>query len=85
MTTGYSANELSILADDQATLIPNDYAKSIIALAISMIVLDTIIVGLRVWTRAWYMRAHGAWGIDDTLIILGLVSDALSVKFQLLI
>lgn len=54
----------------------NPYGRGaqVVGLGLSFIVIDTLVVGSRLWVRAWYARSSKVWGWDDNLAILGYVS-----------
>lgn len=53
---------------------PYRRGAQVIGLALFFVVLDTLVVGLRIWVRAWYNRSSKVWGWDDDLALLGYVS-----------
>ncbi|KAK7964460.1 hypothetical protein PG988_011434 [Apiospora saccharicola] len=59
-------------------------SKGLIGVCVTMMVLDTVIVGLRVWVRFWYLRSTKAWGMDDTLTVLGFTPYFASCVFVIL-
>lgn len=68
-----SPEDLAVLAYQQRPVQPQGIALTIVVVAISIIVIDICVVGLRVWVRSWYLRSVGAWGMDDTLTVIGFV------------
>ncbi|KAK9422290.1 hypothetical protein SUNI508_04969 [Seiridium unicorne] len=56
------------------TLRPEGLAKAMIVFTLVFLILNTGVVVLRVWVRAWMLRAGKVWGWDDTVICLSYIS-----------
>ncbi|KAL1864100.1 hypothetical protein Daus18300_007880 [Diaporthe australafricana] len=70
---GLSAQEVTAGMRAQPPIKPRGFALSIIVILVIVLFLDTIAIGLRVYSKAWLLRKHKVWGLDDTLAVLGFV------------
>ncbi|KAL7787060.1 GPCR, PTH11-type [Trichoderma ceciliae] len=50
---------------------PTGLALVIVVVILIFTVLSTIVIGLRIYVRAWMEKSAGAWGWEDTCLILG--------------
>ena len=65
---------LSAAAYAQPPIRPEGLALRLIIVIWVTAVIATIVVGLRVYVRAWMMRRANVWGWEDTFAVLGYVS-----------
>ncbi|KAI0843576.1 hypothetical protein F5Y06DRAFT_255294 [Hypoxylon sp. FL0890] len=65
-----SGQELVDLAWKQHSFEPHGFAATVTNVHIVLLVLTTIFIGLRIWSRAWLFRDLKIWGWDDTLAVL---------------
>ncbi|KAI2615519.1 hypothetical protein GGR54DRAFT_642281 [Hypoxylon sp. NC1633] len=65
-----TGQELIDLAWQQQGFEPKDLAATLANVTIVFLVLSSIVVGLRLWSRGWIFRDTQIWGWDDTLAIL---------------
>lgn len=53
---------------------PVGLALTMITVTLALFFVVTIVVGLRVWVRAWLLRSSRTWGWDDNLVVMAYVS-----------
>jgi len=66
--------ELSAAAYAQPPITPEGLALRLIIVIWVTAIIATIVVGLRVYVRAWMLRKAKVWGWEDTFAVLGYVS-----------
>ena len=65
---------LSAAAYAQPPIRPEGLALGLIIVIWVTAVIATIVVGLRVYVRAWMLRRAKVWGWEDTFAVMGYVS-----------
>lgn len=73
---------LSAAAYAQPPIKPHGLALRIIIVIWITTVIATIVVGLRIYVRAWMMRKAKLWGWEDTFAVLGYVSLGFSLAMM---
>lgn len=68
------AQKLMVIAYQLPPITPGGRALMLVAITLVLLIIDVIVVGLRVWTRAWHLRKSRAWGWDDSLALIAFVS-----------
>ncbi|KAM0816739.1 hypothetical protein AB5N19_02541 [Seiridium cardinale] len=78
------AQRLAVLAYEQPTIGPAQRGAAIVGITVALWPLAFIVVTLRVWVRAWYMRSIKAWGFDDSLSVIGFFLYTAAAVFALI-
>ena len=73
---GMTGEQLAELAYNEPPLQPHGLARGVEAYMYFAAIITSIIVGLRVYVRA-FMNEGRAWGVDDYLAVFGYVSQLL--------
>ncbi|KAK6207109.1 hypothetical protein LQW54_007538 [Pestalotiopsis sp. IQ-011] len=63
---------------------PEGLAMAMIVFTIVLFVLNTTVVALRIWVRAWMFDARKVWGWDDTVICMSYVAYIPGSTFAIL-
>ncbi|KAI2467816.1 hypothetical protein F4781DRAFT_423105 [Annulohypoxylon bovei var. microspora] len=79
-----SGQELIDSAWNQHSFEPEGFAATVVRVQIALIVLTTILIGLRLWARGWIFRDMKIWGWDDTLALLSYATFVPSCIFVIL-
>ncbi|KAI0901403.1 hypothetical protein F4806DRAFT_492291 [Annulohypoxylon nitens] len=65
-----NGQELIDSAWKQHSFEPEGFAATVTRVQIALLILTSILIGLRVWARGWIFRDLKIWGWDDTLALL---------------
>ncbi|RFU77407.1 integral membrane [Trichoderma arundinaceum] len=71
LTPLQQGQQLSQAAYAEPPIAPTGLALIIVVIVLIFLVLSTIVIGLRIYVRAWMGKSAGTWGWEDTFIILG--------------
>ncbi len=82
-TDSLSGEQIADIAYTLPTLTPRGLSLGIVVASITLAVITTVVVSLRIWVRTGLSRALGRiWKIEDYLLVVGFVSLALLLHHQ---
>ncbi|KAI0880139.1 uncharacterized protein GGS22DRAFT_175969 [Annulohypoxylon maeteangense] len=78
-----NGQELIDSAWKQQPFEPVGFAATVSRVQIALLVLTTLLIGLRIWARGWIFRDLKIWGWDDTLALLSYATFIPSCVFTI--